>query len=219
MTFSLTCLDCGCEYSSDFALCPRCRGLNVSYASDDAKAEMVRRMGSQPVQRARSRRFVGARMTPTTTRAQHAAEAQRLRDQGLLVREIAKRMGVPKESTVGNWLSDPDGSKSRERKERYREPCERCGVLMNGSDGRGPNRPKHCQYCNLVDSTVRMGALARHRVLVAQKRWAKIAEMWNAGAGGEQIAAALGTTSGCVWSTLHRMRAQGWDVPPRRARR
>jgi DNA-binding NarL/FixJ family response regulator len=44
---------------------------------------------------------------PRRERAQSVAEASRLREQGLLLREIGDRMGVsPK--TVHAWLSDPE---------------------------------------------------------------------------------------------------------------
>ena len=63
---------------------------------------------------------------PRRERAQSVAEAARLRDEGLLLREIGARMGVsPK--TVHAWLSDPEGSKARERKQRYRAICVACG--------------------------------------------------------------------------------------------
>ncbi len=63
---------------------------------------------------------------PRRERARSVAEASRLRQQGLLLREIGEQLGVsPK--TVHAWLSDPEGSKARERKQRYRAVCVNCG--------------------------------------------------------------------------------------------
>ena len=44
-----------------------------------------------------------------------------LREQGLLLREIAAAMGVALK-TVHGWLSDPDGAKPRLRTERHANP-------------------------------------------------------------------------------------------------
>jgi transposase len=59
-------------------------------------------------------------------RAQSVAEAGRLRQEGLLLREIGVELGVSAK-TVHAWLSDPEGSKARERKRRYRAVCVDCG--------------------------------------------------------------------------------------------
>jgi hypothetical protein len=56
---------------------------------------------------------------PRRERAQNVAEAGRLRQEGLLLREIGVELGVSAE-TVHAWLSDPEGSNARERKRRYR---------------------------------------------------------------------------------------------------
>jgi hypothetical protein len=63
---------------------------------------------------------------PRRERAQSVAEASRLREEGLLLREIGARLGVSAK-TVHAWLSDPEGSKARERKRRYRAICVDCG--------------------------------------------------------------------------------------------
>jgi hypothetical protein len=63
---------------------------------------------------------------PRRERAENVAEASRLRQQGLLLREIGARLGVSAK-TVHTWLSDPEGSKARERKRRYRAVCVDCG--------------------------------------------------------------------------------------------
>jgi hypothetical protein len=63
---------------------------------------------------------------PGRERAQSVAEAWRLRQEGLLLREIGVELGVSAK-TVHAWLSDPEGSKARERKRRYRAVCVDCG--------------------------------------------------------------------------------------------
>jgi hypothetical protein len=59
---------------------------------------------------------------PRRERAQSVAEARRLRHEGLLLREIGAELGVSAK-TVHAWLLDPEGSKARERKRRYRAVC------------------------------------------------------------------------------------------------
>ena len=63
---------------------------------------------------------------PGRERAQSVAEAWRLRQEGLLLREIGVELRVSAK-TVHAWLSDPEGSKVRERKRRYRAVCVDCG--------------------------------------------------------------------------------------------
>lgn len=76
------------------------------------------------------------------TREEKVAEAFRLRGDGLLQREIAARMGV-KLSTVNSWLTDPDGSRHKARKQSYVGSCEDCGAPTNGYAGKG----KACRLC------------------------------------------------------------------------
>lgn len=73
------------------------------------------------------------------------AEAQRLRDLGLMWREVGERLGVPFQ-TAHMWATDPDGSKHRKRVEGYCGTCEVCGGATNGSSG--PDRaPTVCKSC------------------------------------------------------------------------
>lgn len=66
------------------------------------------------------------------TRAEKVAKAQELRGGGLKLREIAEAMGAPI-STVGQWLDDPDGARSRARKRRYDLTCRICRGRVNGT--------------------------------------------------------------------------------------
>lgn len=79
------------------------------------------------------------------TRVEKAAEAARLRNQGLYAREIAERMGVAT-STVSSWLCDPDGSQLKARKDGYRGICEECGGQTDGSEG-AAKAPTRCMDC------------------------------------------------------------------------
>lgn len=78
------------------------------------------------------------------SRAEKVEQAQVLREQGLLLREIAERMGVA-ERTVSEWLSDPDGAKLKARRDSYRGTCVDCGARTNGSSGR--DAPERCNHC------------------------------------------------------------------------
>jgi Homing endonuclease associated repeat len=79
------------------------------------------------------------------TRAQREELARTLRDEGLLMREIAQRMGVAT-STVDGYLNDPGGGRLRARKDSYRGACERCGGPTHGSNGTH-RAPRVCLEC------------------------------------------------------------------------
>lgn len=78
------------------------------------------------------------------TRAERYEQVKALRAEGLLLREIAERMGLAV-STVHDLLADPTGEAARERKRRYERPCIGCGKTIN------PNGPRaltqRCQPC------------------------------------------------------------------------
>lgn len=79
------------------------------------------------------------------TREEKVARARELRAQGLLLRQIGERMGASKQ-TVSAWLTDPDGSRLRARKDSYRGTCRRCGAPTDGSNG--PDAaPDECMSC------------------------------------------------------------------------
>ena len=102
------------------------------------------------------------------TRAEKVQTAQQLRAQGLLLREICERMGAPM-STVHTWLSDPDLSRQRARREGYGRRCVDCGKPINGAAGNGPNAPKRCQPCNARNSQI----WTPEAVIVAIQVWAR----------------------------------------------
>lgn len=78
------------------------------------------------------------------SRLESVREAQRLRADGMSVREVAKSMGVAR-GTVYGYLEDPDGSKMAARKRKYRGVCQSCDGPTQGS--RPSDIPKECAQC------------------------------------------------------------------------
>lgn len=112
-------------------------------------------------------------------RAERVAEAQRLRDEHLLMREIAERMGLAL-STIDAYLNDPDGSKQKARKDGYRGTCKECGKPTDGSRGKG-KAPEYCLVCVMR----RRKKWSRERIVAMIREWADIygepphADDWN----------------------------------------
>lgn len=79
------------------------------------------------------------------TRAEKTAQAQALRDEGLLLREIGERMGYSLKM-VQEWLSDPNREKVAARRARYSRPCADCGKPTDGSGGYADQRTR-CRSC------------------------------------------------------------------------
>lgn len=80
-------------------------------------------------------------------RVQRATEAQRLRDEGLIYREIGRRMGISR-SYACELIRDPTGQGEKARKASYGGTCRDCGAPTDGSDGRA-NAPERCARCSL----------------------------------------------------------------------
>lgn len=80
------------------------------------------------------------------TRTEKAALIADLRRQGHTVPQIAARLGMTR-GGVRNLINDPDGSKQRARRDRYRGTCSTCGARTDGSNGR--NAPTRCGPCTL----------------------------------------------------------------------
>lgn len=81
----------------------------------------------------------------TVKTPERVAEAQRMRAEGYLLREIAERYGV-RVQTASSWICDPDGSRHAARKAGYAAPCAICGGPTDGSRGRHGQRV-HCLDC------------------------------------------------------------------------
>jgi transposase len=79
-------------------------------------------------------------------RKRAVALARHYRDaEGLSGKEIAQRLGRS-HATIRSYFYDPDASKARAVKARYRGACERCGSATSGGDGPGRARA-HCVRC------------------------------------------------------------------------
>jgi transposase len=76
-------------------------------------------------------------------RLERAAIARRLQTEGLIIRDIAKEMGISR-SYASALINDPDGSHDRERKKGYRGTCEDCGGHTSWKKG-GSSR--FCHKC------------------------------------------------------------------------
>lgn len=85
-------------------------------------------------------------MRGTTYPPEIKAQALRLRQRGLIYREIAKLVGVPR-ATVCQWCTDPTGERARARKQAYAGTCVDCGATTNGYDGPG-RASERCIPCN-----------------------------------------------------------------------
>jgi transcriptional regulator with XRE-family HTH domain len=77
--------------------------------------------------------------TPGYRRRRLAGEARRLRDAGLLQREIQERLGVSR-AYVSELLNDPDGTAAKRRKQRYAGVCVDCGAPTSGARDAGRSR-------------------------------------------------------------------------------
>ena len=131
------------------------------------------------------------------------AEAKRLRAEGLMLKEIAERLGKPR-STVHAAVTG-DNARRRAAKqawedEHYRGTCERCG-------GRTPkrNQGRICWPCEL-----------ERRAEPVHARAERIVAWWAEGLTGSQIAGLLGWSVRHLRSEIHRLRAKGYDLPYRR---
>lgn len=108
------------------------------------------------------------------TRAENVAEAQRLRAQGLLLRETASEMGVNR-TTLSSWLEDPDGTKQKERRKRYAGTCVDCGKPTDGSNGAGASSERcdacHRKYQQTDEYRIQHTYWTEERIIAAMHWW------------------------------------------------
>lgn len=71
-------------------------------------------------------------------------EARRLRDEGLLLRQIGEQMGLSLK-TVHDLIADPTGEKARARKAKNNGTCVGCGRETRNSGAK--DAPERCQPC------------------------------------------------------------------------
>jgi hypothetical protein len=100
------------------------------------------------------------------SRAERATQIERLERRGLGTREIAAELGLAR-STVNIYRRDPDGSRHRQRLERYRGRCRNCGTATSGSDGPG-RAAEWCPRC----AGKRRRSWTEERILAAIRAWA-----------------------------------------------
>jgi hypothetical protein len=76
------------------------------------------------------------------TRAEKYVEIEKLRGMGLSTQEIAEELGM-RPGGIRSIINDPDGSKQKARRERYRGVCGVCGEPTTGCNGW--NAPDLCR--------------------------------------------------------------------------
>lgn len=105
------------------------------------------------------------------------AQVTALLDEGMTLREVAAELGIAV-SSVRNVLNDPDGSKQRARRARYRGICIDCGAATDGSNGYG-KASQRCGSCRRVYEGSEEARLAktiwtRDLILARIREWAEI---------------------------------------------
>jgi transposase len=139
------------------------------------------------------------------TRAEREAIVRELRNQGLVMREIAEIVGLST-STVDAYLNDPGGHRLKARKASYAGACVDCGAPTNGNAGPG----KACMRC--LDCGGRFTAELSRRRWLAHR--VQIEAMWADGYTMREIAREMGLKYDKAMTS--RMRANGYDLPYRR---
>jgi len=103
-------------------------------------------------------------------RRRAAALARHYRDtENLPLKEIARRIGKA-ESTVANYLWDPDGSKQRVLRDTYRGTCRYCGAPTSAGDGKHRSRHHCAQHKELSKPGTWTQETAREALLDFQRR-------------------------------------------------
>lgn len=129
-----------------------------------------------------------------------------MREHGITVNAIAAHFGVSKQ-TASAWITDPDGTRLKARKDSYRGVCIDCGKPTSGCNGPGASAPQRCADCHALAAARLQGAKA----LARRERWAALA---REGYLPRQIADMEGVTANLVSSQLYRARVRnGIDAP------
>lgn len=105
----------------------------------------------------------------TVKTPERVAEAQRMRAEGMLLREIAEHFGIAHQ-TAHYWITDPDGVALRARKDSYAQPCVECGAPTSGSEGR--REEPRCQPCTAIKNGDERKIWTREAVVLAIQEWA-----------------------------------------------
>lgn len=110
-----------------------------------------------------------------------------MRRAGASASAISEATGVPR-STINQWIHDPNGSRLRARKDRYRGVCEDCGAPTDGSSGRD-KAPRRCADCSRRRQA-EAAVWTRDTIIEAIQAWAEeygeppVAGEWMPGAHG-----------------------------------
>ena len=138
------------------------------------------------------------------TRAEKVAQAKALRDEGLLLREIAERLGLSSARRAHELLYDPDESNVRARKQKAGGACVDCGEPTAYDVGRPYER---CRQCAL-------DRMARTRRSQRVQRGLRMIALRHEGLLNHEIAARCDCSPAAVAGLLCRMARDGYEVPP-----
>lgn len=105
------------------------------------------------------------------TRAEKAAEAARLKAEGVHWRDAADELGVSR-GYYFELLKDPDGSVAKARKRRYDQPCVDCGVTTSGSEGLR-DEPR-CLRCAMIRDADARRIWTPEKVVERIREWAEL---------------------------------------------
>jgi Homing endonuclease associated repeat/Homeodomain-like domain len=111
-----------------------------------------------------------ARNLDAGIRLKRAAMARKLRERGLTQQQIADELGISR-SYASGLLTDPDGSKDRIRKERYRGTCVDCGGRTTYTTVAKPTQ--RCMKCQQLHQHGRR-KWTRERIIADIQRWNEI---------------------------------------------
>lgn len=110
-----------------------------------------------------------------TSRLEKAAKAAGWYAEGWTQTQIAVELGISR-SYAAALINDPDGSKDKQRKQRYAGVCVECGAPTSGSEGRVDN--PRCGRCGSKAGAAKTAALYTVWTpdLIVQRiqEWAKI---------------------------------------------
>ena len=147
-------------------------------------------------------------------------DAQRLRDEGLTLAEIAGRLGYKSPSSAWKLLN-PERNQERMRKDnakrnevkrewerRNRASCPECGQPMRAGSRSVSHRPTRCRKCRTLAERTNVDDRAQ-RI----ERW------WAEGLKLREIGERLGWTEAHVGVEIGRLRAKGYDLRYRQPQR
>lgn len=106
------------------------------------------------------------------SRAELAAEAQRMRAAGLTCRAIGKALGVSRSYAGELAGGDPLGARAKQRKQRYASVCVDCGSPTSGGEGR--KAEPRCVKCAARPAALKRTVWTRERIIEALQDAARV---------------------------------------------